>query len=46
MTHYCYICTKAAGSEKAALNWPSEKKIIYDEEGLDSDYDDGFSDKD
>ncbi len=45
VTHYCYICTKAAGSEKAVLNWPSEKKIIYDEEGLDSDYDDGYSDK-
>ena len=30
VTHYCYICTKAGGSEKAALSWPCVRKIILD----------------
>ena len=43
--HFLYICTKAAGSDKAAEKWEDEKKLIYEEEGFDSDFDDDFSEK-
>ncbi len=45
VTHYVYICTKALGAEKAAENWDNEKKVIYEEEGFDSDFEDTFSKK-
>jgi hypothetical protein len=45
VTHYLYICSKAAGSDKAEQNWATEKVKIFEEEGFDSDYDDNFSDK-
>ena len=40
VTHYLYICSKVAGSNEAALNWPEEKLKIFEEEGFDSDYED------
>lgn len=46
VTHYLYVCTKAGGTQNAILNWPDEKKVIFEEEGFDSDYEDTFSQKD
>jgi hypothetical protein len=43
VTHYLYVCTKAGGTQNAILNWPDEKKVIFEEEGFDSDYEDTFS---
>ena len=43
VTHYVYICRKGEGAEKVLLNWTDEKQRILEDEGLDSDFSDKFS---